>query len=461
MFGSIGIALARLIQSTSNRNQPWQIASAVALGTACGLMVNSTPAMLVTLVGMYFFPIHLPLALLVACGVAQSVPALAPLAGQLGEWALNNPPVLAVVSRLAELPLVPWLRLNNTVVHGCTLLAVIQLLPTFIAILPIARRLKRCELETGPSRHSRQPGKADSQDPDRIQEQIPSVSYMSIDLEDIQSELASQTVGDASPNRLAEPLLPNPWHPTALEPTDRNSTDRDHANENHTNRSKADRSEAELEAPLSSRSQYEDSPSLEDPETSDQWSTPIARVETFLADCSDAEINDLESRDVAARASELASLVDEMLVALDEEDALSSPKPDPLSALPRQTRQDQAHGQPADFPHQEPSSGPRSSTSNVPRPWESSPDDFPNHQGTNKTIHSLNEMQPDITRPSPDYAGLSDNHHPASPALRKQHSSHHPAYTPIPLPTTPPVTSPHEEALRYLLHHLKESKDKV
>jgi len=58
----------------------------------------------------------------------------------------------------------------------------------------------------------------------------------------------------------------------------------------------------------------------DDPQAEATLPTPYERVESFLSACSDTEMDDLPAQDVTARASELAALVDEMLVAIQAED---------------------------------------------------------------------------------------------------------------------------------------------
>lgn len=158
-------------------------------------------------------------------------------------------------------------------------------------------------------------------------------------------------------------------------------------------------------------SDHTDAPVTDDGESVES-NASITRVESFLSEIrTDSESTDTKS--IAERAAELAELVDEMLDDLEATEASAT-----SNAI---TRQDAAH--------------PQVATAKLKR------FDDAGEEGTDPASATKppSELGSKLTR--------TDTAHSESEVATQNDTS--------------PMASQHEEALRYLLHHLKEIKDKA
>ncbi|MCA9132627.1 MAG: TIGR03546 family protein, partial [Planctomycetales bacterium] len=137
----MGMAINSLLRTTSSRHQPRQVALAIALGVLCGLLPKASLLFVTLACSCYCLPIHLPLAVVTCLATSLAVPSLEPSVGRLGLWSLSHPQLSQFWLRLDASPLVPWLRLHNTVMHGSLLLGLALLPPIYLITLPLARRL--------------------------------------------------------------------------------------------------------------------------------------------------------------------------------------------------------------------------------------------------------------------------------------------------------------------------------
>jgi uncharacterized protein (TIGR03546 family) len=139
-------AIVSLLNATSNCHGRGQMALAIALGVACGLLPKFSGLSLGLLALMYVLPIHLLLSVMVAVAVSLLAQPLVPVFDQLGTYSLSHPFWSAFWQRLDTYALVPWLGLHNTVVHGATVVATIIFLPvTLIAYAGAAWLMPRQE----------------------------------------------------------------------------------------------------------------------------------------------------------------------------------------------------------------------------------------------------------------------------------------------------------------------------
>ena len=104
---------------------PHRLARSLALGLVLGLVPKSSGAFAV--VGLVAFGIstHLPTLFVTALAASILAPWLDPCTGAIGERLLLWPVLHPVWARLHRWPLVPWLRLNNTVVMGSLVLGIV------------------------------------------------------------------------------------------------------------------------------------------------------------------------------------------------------------------------------------------------------------------------------------------------------------------------------------------------
>lgn len=264
MFGSIGKAIACLLNSTSSRNRSWQIASAVAAGIAYGLLPLGSVISVCMFACLCLAPIHLPLAIVTALATMVFSPWIAPIAGQWGLWSLEQSSVLQPVMQFNRYPLVSWLRLNNTVVHGSLMLGALQSIPTFLLAFLLVRRLRR----TWPIR-----------------------SYAEANAFTRVANARPTRVPNVSTPSSAEGSMPQSMRIIRTDSTHPWDTSAHSAIENNARR------------------------------VAQPFSSSTEKVESLLADYQAPTADSCDASDVAHRACELAASVDEMLMAFQSEES--------------------------------------------------------------------------------------------------------------------------------------------
>ncbi len=168
-------AMRSLLQSSSSRHRPWQLAASIAMGVVCGLLPKLTFTF--GLVGLlcWLLPIHVPMTAIVCGLVSLTLPTFTPLIGRIGIWSLTHPSLSNYWLRLDAFPLIPWLGFNNSLVHGGLLIGLALWLPIYWSVKPIARRwlpiedLSRAALTAGTTdrdfEHELKPTVADQNGP--------------------------------------------------------------------------------------------------------------------------------------------------------------------------------------------------------------------------------------------------------------------------------------------------------
>ncbi len=108
---------------------------AIALGCAMGMMVGLLPKgnLTAAAISMFVLATHANLAAAAISGTAFSWAGLwtDPLAHRIGSAILTEPAWQKTFARLYELPLAPWTALNNTVVLGSLVLALVLFYPVY------------------------------------------------------------------------------------------------------------------------------------------------------------------------------------------------------------------------------------------------------------------------------------------------------------------------------------------
>lgn len=147
----MGDFIRSLLRDTSSHHRPWQLSAALALGVLCGLLPKFSLIFCLIAGLCCATPIHLPLAALTCLASSFASTAMAATAGRLGLWSLTHPDLMEIWLKLNALPWVPWLGLNNSVVHGSLLLGLALLIPVYALTKPIANRFapQRRRLDAG------------------------------------------------------------------------------------------------------------------------------------------------------------------------------------------------------------------------------------------------------------------------------------------------------------------------
>ncbi len=120
------------------RGDPHAWALGVALGVLLGLVPKGN--LTAVLISLLFFSLRVDLAigLLTALAVSLLAGWLDPVTHAIGNILLGAPPLQSFWERVHRLPLVPWMRWNNTVVLGSLVLGAATTWPVYQRALRLA-----------------------------------------------------------------------------------------------------------------------------------------------------------------------------------------------------------------------------------------------------------------------------------------------------------------------------------
>ncbi len=134
-------AITRLLASTSSRHSPKQIAAAVAMGVLCGCIPCLSPLWCALLLVAVCMPIHLSLYLLVTLAVGALASHMPSAIGEVGVRSLTHPYLSGMWLQLDSYPLIPWLGLHNTLVNGGVLCGAALWMPVYLAVRSLATNI--------------------------------------------------------------------------------------------------------------------------------------------------------------------------------------------------------------------------------------------------------------------------------------------------------------------------------
>jgi len=115
----------------------------VALGASCGMIPMNNLVSAGLLIAILFLPVHqlsACLALIVVGGLSSM---LAPIPDALGVWILSHAWIQTGLANLHAFPVMPWLRLNNSMVIGGSVLGVGLVAPIYWTLRWTARRTQQ------------------------------------------------------------------------------------------------------------------------------------------------------------------------------------------------------------------------------------------------------------------------------------------------------------------------------
>jgi len=136
----VGLTLiCQFVRSSSSHHRPWQIALGITIGLLIGLLPKTTALFAVVGILGFFMPVHLPLLALTAFVVTFATPLLEAPLGQLGLWSLTHPRTATFWFKLDRFPLIPWLGIHNSVVHGSLMLWLGAAFPAYACCLALGR----------------------------------------------------------------------------------------------------------------------------------------------------------------------------------------------------------------------------------------------------------------------------------------------------------------------------------
>lgn len=125
----------------SGRAHPSELAWGLALGLAIGLVPKGNLVSLLLIGLLVSVRVNHGMAALAAVSFSFIAGHFDSWTHQLGASILQAPSTRPTLERYWNMPLVPWTDLNNTVVMGSTVIALVGLLPTALVSLPIFRWL--------------------------------------------------------------------------------------------------------------------------------------------------------------------------------------------------------------------------------------------------------------------------------------------------------------------------------
>ena len=135
---------ARLLLSS---NAPGQLAAGVAIGLMIGLVPKGNLIALSLCVLLFSLRCNKGIGLLVAIAVSIAGPMTDAFTHRLGLMVLDAKPLQATYASIFNLPLGPWLGLDNTVVVGSLLLGAYLAYPVFWITRQVFATLSRRRAE--------------------------------------------------------------------------------------------------------------------------------------------------------------------------------------------------------------------------------------------------------------------------------------------------------------------------
>ena len=130
MLGSLGAAVYHPIRATSSRRGPWQVGVGASLGVMAGLLLTNSPLGILFIGVAFLLPVHFAVTLATSLLAAGLLWTIEPALGELGSISLAQKTTLQAMYWGYQFPGFALLRLNNTVVHGGLVLGLMQLFPT-------------------------------------------------------------------------------------------------------------------------------------------------------------------------------------------------------------------------------------------------------------------------------------------------------------------------------------------
>ncbi len=133
--------ICQFVRRSSSHQRPWQIALAITVGLLLGIVPKATALFVAVGLLCFILPVHLPILVLCAVATWSAAPLLETPMAHLGLWSLTHPTLAAYWLKLDSLPLIPWLGVHNSVVHGSILLWSCMSVPVFVCCFALSRTL--------------------------------------------------------------------------------------------------------------------------------------------------------------------------------------------------------------------------------------------------------------------------------------------------------------------------------
>lgn len=153
-----------LIEYLTQHRSPSAIAAGTSFGVVLGLIPKDSLLALVLLAAILFLSVNQIVACVFAVGLTAFSGWTMGTTHAIGSTILQSDLIANVIVSLYKLPLVPWLRLENTVVVGGLTLGIVLWLPTYLLSLRFCNKVREivkseqlAELAAASIRHHRDP----------------------------------------------------------------------------------------------------------------------------------------------------------------------------------------------------------------------------------------------------------------------------------------------------------------
>ncbi len=149
MMGWIVRMIGGVLHGASMHRQPSAIALASTFGLAIGMMPKDNLFVVSLAATACFLRMNYLLAIVTVVVVSygaplrDGVPWTDSIAGGMGKWMLETSFLQTLWMKVAELPIMPWFRWNNSVVLGSFGVGMASFFPTYVVCLLTFRRLAR------------------------------------------------------------------------------------------------------------------------------------------------------------------------------------------------------------------------------------------------------------------------------------------------------------------------------
>ncbi|QEN09010.1 TIGR03546 family protein [Oceanispirochaeta crateris] len=124
--------IAKILVSLNSNSRPGELSSGIAFGFTLALIPGGNLLWVAVFAIAFLIKHHLGAMLLSILLFKPLAPLLDPLLHMTGEFILTLPSLRGLFTTLYNLPLLPWFRINNTVVLGALVWSLILWLPIFI-----------------------------------------------------------------------------------------------------------------------------------------------------------------------------------------------------------------------------------------------------------------------------------------------------------------------------------------
>lgn len=140
MFRILRSLAQRLIAEASLHGSPSCIAGGMAIGAILGLIPWDNLVSACLILAVFALPVNQVAAVMTLMVTVGLHSRLAPFPNAFGAWILSSPTTLEFLRRFSRIPLVPWLRLNNTMVMGGLSIGLITVVPNWMLLQWWVRR---------------------------------------------------------------------------------------------------------------------------------------------------------------------------------------------------------------------------------------------------------------------------------------------------------------------------------